>query len=92
MVHPLQTKDKQWRGRRRNGATPVFDPGLAPLGSDEEAGGARSPTASDDGVDRKPMPANPITDHGRRLTPGFWYTLIAAVVAVGLTLGVLSIP
>ena len=39
MSNPLQTKDEQWR-ERPNGATPVFDPGLSPLGTDAEAGGA----------------------------------------------------
>jgi len=52
---------------------------------------ARSPMASDDGIGRTPTRE---AGHGPRgiLKPGFWYTVIAAVAAVGLALAVLSIP
>lgn len=93
MTQPLQTKDAHWRGRRRNGATPVFDPGLSPLGTDEEAGGAIAPVADRDGVDRPPMQASPDDGGpGPRLTPTVWYAAAVAIGAVILITGLASIP
>lgn len=83
MSNPLQDKDRHWR-RRPNGATPVFDPGLSALGTDDEAGGAVAPPPSDGASDiGPPLPATP-RDRGRglRLTPGFWYSCVAVVVLV----------
>lgn len=93
MGNLLQDKDRQWR-RRPNGAAPVFDPGLAALGTDDEAGGASAPAAEPaPSESRSPMPATP-PDRGRglRLTPGFWYGCVVVVVlvlliAAGLSLG-----
>lgn len=93
MSEPLQIKDDQWRGRRRNGATPVFDPGLAPLGSDEEAGGARTPAARDDGAMRTPMPVTPDAGgRGLRAPPRFWWSLAALAATVLAVAGWLSLP
>jgi hypothetical protein len=81
MTRLLQAKDDHWRGRRRNGAAPVFDPGLTPSGSDEEAGGARAPAALDDGTPRTPMDTSPDAGQGGlRLTPRIWYAALAAVL------------
>ena len=81
MTNLLQDKDEHWR-ERPNGATPVFDPGLSTLGTDDEAGGARAPMASDEASDLKPMPATPVSDpQAPRLKPWFWWTIAALVVA-----------
>ena len=81
MANPLQTKDDQWRHRRENGSVPVFDPGLSPLGTDDEAGGARAPTdAAPVSSDRSPMPSSPEGSGGVRATPKFWYAAAAVIV------------
>ena len=94
MNNPLQEKDDQWRNRRANGATPVFDPGMAPLGSDDEAGGGSiarhgDPSASEP---RRPMPTSPDAGgHGLKLTPRFWYGALAVVVAIFAVVAALSL-
>ena len=92
MTHPLQSKDDQWRDRRQNASVPVFDPGLSPLGTDEEAGGARAATPSDSDRPRDPMPATPQSSNGGgvRLTPRVWYAVAAAVIVLLLIVGWLS--
>ncbi|MDB5422294.1 MAG: dnaE2 [Brevundimonas sp.] len=82
MTRLLQDKDSQWRDRP-NGATPVFDPGLSALGTDDEAGGARAPAAANlDDPAVTPMPATPVSHrHAPRLKPSFWWTVVALVVA-----------
>lgn len=85
MTHPLQAKDDQWRNRKANASVPVFDPGMSPLGTDDEAGGASAPTPSQAGGDRPPLPATPGTrlDSGVRAPPKAWY-IGAAVLVVAL--------
>ena len=92
MTNPLQSKDDQWRDRRENASVPVFDPGLSPPGTDEEAGGARAATPSDSGRARTPMPATPRSSNGGglRLTPRVWYAIAAALVVLLLIVGWLS--
>lgn len=88
MASPLQIKDDQWRNRRANGSVPVFDPGLSPLGTDDEAGGA--PASSDpapEAADRRPLPATPEGSGGVRATPRFWYVAAAVIVLVFLAVG-----
>lgn len=88
MTKLLQDKDDHWR-ERPNGATPVFDPGLSALGTDDEAGGARAPAASQMDKGLEPMPATPVSyRHAPRLRPWFWWTA-AAVVAAGLAIAAL---
>ena len=85
MTKLLQDKDEQWRARP-NGATPVFDPGLSALGTDDEAGGARAPASTSEHEDAQPMPATPISErHGPRLKPFVWWTAAAAIlIALGI--------
>ncbi|QYF87083.1 hypothetical protein [Brevundimonas sp. PAMC22021] len=91
MTNPLQTKDKQWRDRP-NGATPVFDAGLSPLGTDAEAGGAPAIPPSDaPAAPSTPMNATPDTDGpGLRLTPKVWYGLAGLIVLALIIAGVAS--
>ena len=85
MTKLLQDKDDQWRARP-NGATPVFDPGLSALGTDDEAGGARAPAASTEHGNSEPMPATPVSQrHGPRLKPAVWWTA-AVVIVVALAI------
>lgn len=93
MANPLQTKDDQWRNRRENGSVPVFDPGLSPLGTDDEAGGARAstePAPQPPRTDRRPLPSSPEGSGGVRATPRFWYVAAAAIVLVLLVAGWMS--
>jgi hypothetical protein len=94
MAQPLQTKDDQWRGRRQNGARPIFDPGLAPLGSDEEAGGARPPAALRETGPRPPLPTSPVVGgrHDPRLTPRVWCGIGLVILAGLIVAGWFSIP
>lgn len=90
MKNPLQEKNSQWRARP-NGATPVFDPGMATLGTDEEAGGARAPDPGSTTGPVHPMSPTPDRGGGLRLTPTFWYVcavavLLVLVVAAGFSL------
>lgn len=90
MPNPLQEKDAQWR-QRGQGARPVFDPGAAPAGADEEAGGARSVAPDLKGPD-EPLPTEPVFQPGGpRLTPTFWYGCAAAIGLVLVVLGILSL-
>ena len=91
MTNPLQTKDEQWR-ERPNGASPVFDAGLSPLGTDAEAGGAPAIPPSDaPAAASTPMHATSATDGpGLRLTPGLWYGLAVLIVLVLIIAGVAS--
>jgi hypothetical protein len=75
MTTPLQDKDDQWRNRRANGARPIFDPGVAPLGVDDEAGGspAAAPTAR------------------VRLPPRLWYGGAVVLGLLLLVAGALSL-
>ena len=92
MTHPLQAKDDQWRDRRENGSVPVFDPGLSPPGTDEEAGGAPAAMPSDSARSREPMPATPRSSDGGgvRLPPRVWYVVAAGIVVILLVVGWLS--
>jgi hypothetical protein len=84
MTRDLQDKDARWRDRDANSSVPVFDPGLSPLGTDAEAGGAPASMAADPGPtgDRPPLPVSPESGGmGVRLTPRVW-SLIAVVFAV----------
>ena len=93
MTQPLQTKDDQWRGRRHNGASPIFDPGLAPLGSDEEAGGAPAPVASRDERPRQPLPLSlDPAKRGPRFTAGVWWAISASILALLVLAAWFSIP
>ena len=93
MTQPLQTKDDQWRGRRRNGARPIFDPGLAPLGSDEEAGGAKAPAANPQTRPRQPLPTSPDAGGpGPRLTLRFWWAAALTILAILIVAGWFSFP
>ena len=81
MTNPLQTKDDQWR-HRGNAAQPVFDAGLAPLGTDEEAGGAHAPPSSPR-EGHAPMSPEPAPERpGPKLPPMFWIMVAAAALAV----------
>ena len=92
MTKLLQDKDDHWRARP-NGATPVFDPGLSALGTDEEAGGARAPAASTtEHEDPQPMSATPISErHGPRLKPYVWWMALAAILVALAVAAVLSL-
>lgn len=90
MPHPLQDKDAHWR-RRGHAARPIFDPGMAPAGADEEAGGARSVRPASDGPDA-PLPIEPVFQPGGpRLTRTFWYGAAAAIVLVMVVLALISL-
>lgn len=97
MTDPLKAKDAQWR-ERPNGATPVFDPGAAMLGTDAEAGGAAAPPPSTTTPPAgspagPPMDATPkIGNHDPRLTPRFWLICSLVIVAVLVIAGVASLP
>lgn len=91
MTHPLQEKDAQWR-HRGHGARPVFDPGAAPLGVDEEAGGAASSIPAETGPS-EPLPLDPLAgSRGFRVPPMFWYAVAGAVALALVVAGVLSLP
>jgi len=93
MANPLQTKDDQWRNRRENGSVPVFDPGLSPLGTDDEAGGARAsaqPTPQPEASERDPLPSSPEGSAGVRATPRFWYAATGLILLVLLAVGWMS--
>ena len=77
----LQEKDDQWRNRRRNGSVPVFDPGMSPLGTDDEAGGASAVPAKESPA-RPPLPQYPRGGQGLRAPPRFWYLLAGALVVL----------
>lgn len=81
MENPLQEKDSQWR-ERPNAAAPVFDPGMATLGTDDEAGGASAPTAGSTTGPSRSMSTTPDKGGGLRLTPKFWYACMAGVILV----------
>ena len=94
MSRLLQEKDDQWRGRRPNGATPVFDPGLSPLGTDDEAAGAPAkPSASpDQRATQEPLPTSPDRNApGLRLSPRIWYAIALALGVLLLAVGWLSV-
>ena len=83
MTKLLQDKDRQWR-TRPNGATPVFDPGLSALGTDDEAGGAHAPAASQERPGAEPMAATPPSSrNGPRLPLWLWFAA-AGLIAGGL--------
>jgi len=82
MTKLLQDKNEQWRARP-NGATPVFDPGLSALGTDDEAGGAHAPVAQTGRSESKPMSATPeLPRHDPRLKPWVWWTGAGLLFAV----------
>ncbi len=90
MPHPLQIKDDHWR-LRGHGARPVFDPGTAPAGTDEEAGGAPSVQPDPVGPDA-PLPTEPVFQPGGpRLTRAFWYGCAAAIILVMGVLALISV-
>lgn len=82
MRSPLQIKDRQWR-RRGNASRPVFDPGMAPLGADEEAGGARSTKPNHQGP-VEPLPLDLDRTPGPRLPPAYWFAAAALLALAGL--------
>ena len=84
MTTPLQDKDDQWRNRRADGARPVFDPGVAPLGVDDETGCslAAAPRAPDEAL--QPLPLSPDAGgRGVKLSTRLWY---GAAVVLGILL------
>ena len=90
MANRLTTKDDHWR-KRPNAATAVVDPGLAPLGADEEAGGASSPPEAASRRDREPLPMQPEAGGiGLRLTPRVWYAIAAVFALIVLMAAALS--
>jgi hypothetical protein len=90
MTNSLQAKDDQWRDRE-NASVPVFDPGMSPLGTDEEAGGASPVAKPADDRPRAPMPATPpASNGGLRLPPRVWYAFAAALIALLVVAGWLS--
>lgn len=90
MTKPLQDKDAQWR-HRGQGTRPIFDPGAAPLGVDDEAGGARAPMANDEGP-VAPLPTEPVFEpSGIRITPEMWYGLAIVLGLIIIAAGVFSL-
>jgi hypothetical protein len=87
--NPLSEKAGRWNDRP-NAATPVIDPGLAPLGSDEEAGGARRTGGAGD-APRMPDKTTPEAGGiGVRLTPKVWYALAVAAAVVVIVVALSS--
>lgn len=91
MTKLLQDKEDQWRDRP-NGATPVFDPGLSPMGTDAEAGGARAPASDESRAAHSPMPTTPkLPKNDPRLQPWFWWTIAGLALASVIGLGLISL-
>lgn len=92
MANPMQSKDDHWRSRP-NGASPVFDPGLSPPGTDAEAGGAAATgSASGEDAPRSPLPTSPKQGGvGFRAPPRFWYALAAVILVLLLAAGLFSL-
>lgn len=88
----LQEKDRQWRDRP-NGATPVFDPGLSALGTDDEAGGAKAQPASRAArPEPELMSPTPVSaPHGPRLSPALWWTALGLLAAALVIAGIASL-
>lgn len=87
MANLLTDKDRQWR-KRPNGASPVFDPGLSSLGTDDEAGGAPAPPAGGGEAEgATPLPVTPdasrsVFRHARPIV-----LAVVGIVAVLLIVG-----
>ncbi|MNS83804.1 hypothetical protein D3C72_1176060 [compost metagenome] len=79
MTNPLQDKDEHWR-HRGQGARPIFDPGAAPPGTDEEAGGAKAPAPEGEACS-EPLPTEPVFQPGGPILPR-WIWLAAAGIIV----------
>ncbi len=88
--NPSQTKAAIWADKGgKNAATPVFDPGLSPMGTDAEAGGAPFSHTAGEPVANAPTVTTPESGGiGLRLTPKVWglgalvLLVILAVVAI----------
>lgn len=92
MANLLTDKDRQWR-KRPNGASPVFDPGLSSLGTDDEAGGSSAPPSDSGNVaDAAPMSATPDDGSpGVRLPYAFWWTAVGLITAALVIAAVFSL-
>lgn len=92
MANLLADKDRQWR-KRPNGASDVFDPGLSPLGTDDEAGGASAPVSADpDSPSPDPLPTAPDRGgHGLRLPYPFWWGLVGLLCLMLVLAAVFSL-
>lgn len=92
MANSMQSKHDHWRSRP-NGASPVFDPGLSPPGTNAEAGGAPATgSTSNEDVPRSPLPTSPKQGRvGFRAPPGLWYALAAVMAVLLLAAGLLSL-
>ena len=91
MTTPLQDKDAQWR-HRGQGARPIFDPGAAPPGTDEEAGGAPAPPVlDDDEASTHPLPTEPVFQPGGPILPRWlWLSVAGVIVLVLILLAIIS--
>lgn len=88
--NPNQVKASIWKGKGTNAATPMFDPGLSPLGTDDEAGGAsvhKVGQAVTDAPNRTTPEAGGI---GVRLTPRVWLVAGAVLVVVLIVAAIAS--
>jgi hypothetical protein len=94
MRNQLQEKDDHWRSRP-NASTPVMDPGLSTLGTDDEAGGG-SAYPSVGGTERthSRAPLERQVEAGNlqvRLVPAFWHWLAFAVLSTMTVLAIFSL-
>jgi len=90
MATPLQDKDAQWR-HRGQGARPIFDPGAAPPGTDEEAGGAVGAPVLEDKASSEPLPIEPVFQPGGPILPRWlWFSAAGVIVLVLLVLAAFS--
>lgn len=90
MAHPLQDKDAQWR-HRGQGARPIFDPGLAPPSTDEEAGGAPSRPSAPGGP-AEPLPTEPVFQPGGPiLSAKFWYGAAFVILFIMAIFAIVSL-
>lgn len=91
MTNPLQDKDAQWR-HRGQGARPIFDPGAAPPGTDEEAGGAPATPVIEGKASADPLPTEPVFQPGGPILPRWlWLSAAGVIVFVLIVLAVISV-
>lgn len=94
MRNQLQEKDDQWRSRP-NASTPVVDPGLSALGTDDEAGGGHAhPSFEAAGTAHERLPLPGQVEAGNmhlRLVPAFWHLLALAVLVFLTVLAIFSL-
>ena len=90
MSNPLQDKDAQWR-HRKHGARPIFDPGAAPPGTDEEAGGASAPPVLEEKASSDPLPIEPVFQPGGPILPRWlWFSFAGVIALVMVVLAFIS--